>query len=489
MEKPPALARGGWIRRAGRRGKTPRRGRLAYSQEGRQVEMEQKSAAISAEMIEAASQSYRNGPLKGVTDSVVKNGIANTAYSREASIRMTPIFSDEIEAMSVTNQKKSGRCWIFAGMNVLRYHLNETLHFKTPDFELSQAYVMFWDKLEKANYFLESVLETAKEDKGSRTVMWLFGTLLSDGGQWDMLVSIIRKYGVVPKYAMPEAFESSNTSKLDAILCKKLRADGVRLRRMAADGESADRLGAEKAAMVSEVYGLLCCFLGEPPRTFDFAYRDKENVFHRDAGLTPRRFYEKYFGNFLDDYVSVINAPTAGKPLGHTYTVRFLGNVVGGRPVTYLNLETGELARTACRQIRDGRPVWFGSDVGKMSERELGILDTAIYNYEGVLHTDLGMSKADMLDYGQTCLTHAMMLLGVDIAEDGGIAKWKVENSWGDDVGKKGFFVMSAEWFRTYVCQVVVNKKYLTEEERAALGEKPVVLEPWDPIGSLARMD
>ena len=449
---------------------------------------EQKNTAITEDMLLKASEDYRHGPLTGITDSVVKNGIANTAISHEAAARMSRLFSDEIESMEITNQKKSGRCWIFAGMNVLRYHLNKTLHFKNPDFELSQAYIMFWDKFEKANYFLESVLKTAAEEKSSRIVMWLFNTLLSDGGQWDMLVSLIEKYGVLPKYEMPESFQSSDSPNMNAILCKKLRLDGILLRRMAASGKSLEELRAEKMKMMSEIYGLLCCFLGEPPRKFDFEYRDKDNRFHRDGGITPLQFYHKYFGTFLNNYISVINAPTEDKPFGHTYTVKYLGNVVGARPVLYLNLESSELERMACRQIQDGYPVWFGSDVGKMSDREQGIMDTDLYRYGEVLHTELGMSKADMLDYGQSCLTHAMMLLGANVTESG-VTKWKVENSWGKDVGEKGFFVMSRGWFKDYVCQVVVDRKYLSDEQRAALKEKPVELEPWDPIGSLAMTD
>ena len=446
-----------------------------------------KKSGITEDMIRQSSRRYQSGPLPGVADSIIKNGVANTAVSHEATVRMTQMFSDEIEPMEITNQKKSGRCWIFAGMNILRYHLNQTLHLKNADFELSQAYIMFWDKFEKANYFLESVLKTAGEKKDSRIVMWLFDNLLGDGGQWDMLVSVIKKYGVLPKYAMPETFQSSDSSRMNAILCKKLRRDGIQLRRMVREGKNAEQLQTEKAEMLSEIYGFLCCFLGEPPCSFDFEYRDKDNRFHRDSGLTPVQFYNKYFGDFLDRYVSVINAPTADKPFGRTYTVKFLGNVVGGRPITYLNLESKELERMACRQIQDGSPVWFGSDVGRMSDRELGILDTSLYRYEEILHTKLEMSKADMLDYGQTYLTHAMMLLGVNVTESG-ITKWKVENSWGKDVGEKGFFVMSNDWFRDYVCQVVVDQKYLSEEERAALKQKPTELEPWDPIGSLARV-
>lgn len=444
------------------------------------------AGAVGAELLKASSDRYAKSPVQVLGDSIARNGVDNTAIRQQEIVRMAPIFSTELDPMHITNQKKSGRCWIFAGMNVMRYALAKKCHIKEADFELSQSYMMFCDKLEKANFFLESVLDTADEKKDSRVVMWLFANPLNDGGQWDMLVSLIEKYGLLPKYAMPESFHSSNSGRMNALLSRKLRRDGVALRRLKAAGSSSAEIHAKKEEMVSEFYGLLCSFLGEPPRTFDFTYRDKDNNYFRDAGLTPVTFFRKYWdAAFLDRFVSVINAPTDDKPYGHTYTVKYLGNVVGGKRVTYLNLPVADLEKAAAAQICDGEPVWFGSDVGKWSEREQGILDTRLFNYEGVLGAPFDMSKADMLDYGESCLTHAMMLLGVDEEPDG-IRKWKVENSWGEDVGKKGFFVMSREWFADYVCQVVVDKKYLTPEQRRALEEEPTALEPWDPIGSLA---
>lgn len=441
---------------------------------------------ISKAFLQGAKQAYDESPVKTIAGSVFQNGIDNTSRRRESQVNMAQVFSDEIETLDITNQKKSGRCWIFAGMNVLRYHLNQSLGFRNKNFELSQPYLMFYDKLEKANYFLESVIETAGQPKDGRVVMWLFANLMADGGQWDMLVNLIKKYGVVPKAAMPESYHSGNSLGMNAILVQKLRKNGADLRRMAAEGRGEAELRAEKDEMVKEIYGMLCCFLGEPPESFDFSYRDKDNNFHRDAGLTPLAFFQKYVGEALiDEYVSVINAPTEDKPYGRTYTVQYLGNVVGGKPVVYLNLESDQLADMARRQVQDRLPVWFGCDVGKSYDRDLGIMDTALYGYGAVLGTDLHMTKADMLDYGQTVLTHAMTLMAVDV-KDGGITKWKVENSWGDDVGEKGFFVMSADWFRHYTHQVVVQKKYLSPEQRKALEQEPIELKPWDPIGSLA---
>ena len=447
------------------------------------------NGSIAKPFLQSAQKAYHANPAKNIAGSVILNGIDNTARKQESIISMHQVFSDEIDSLEITNQKKSGRCWIFAGMNVLRYHIHQNLDFKDKNFELSQPYMMFYDKLEKANYFLESVIETAAEPKDGRVVMWQFQSLMQDGGQWDMLVNLIKKYGVVPKYTMPESFHSSNSQGMNAILLKKLRKDGAALRRMIAQGEAADRVLAEKEKMVSEIYGMLCCFLGEPPETFNFEYRDEDNAYHRDANLTPLAFFAKYVGeDFIDRYVSVINAPTDDKPYGKTYTVKYLGNVVGGKPVVYLNLPAESLADMARRQVQSGAPVWFGSDVGKMLERKLGIMDTALYDYDTVLNTDLSMTKEDMLDYGQTFLTHAMALIAVDV-EDGRIKKWKVENSWGDEVGEKGFFVMSQDWFNLYTHQVVIDKKYLTAEQLKALEETPIELKPWDPIGSLAKCD
>jgi bleomycin hydrolase len=297
--------------------------------------------------------------------------------------------------MDITSQHKSGRCWIFAGMNVMRYALRKKCGLRDKNFELSQSYMMFWDKLEKGNYFLESVIDTAGEDKSSRLVMWLFANLLGDGGQWDMLVSLIDKYGVVPKYAMPESYHSGNSARMNSILKRKLRRDGVILRGMHAQGRSDAELRAEKEKMTGELYTMLCAFLGEPPEKFEFAYRSADGAYHRDSGLTPKEFYQKYWGaDFLSRFVSVINAPTDDKPFGRTYTVKYLGSVVDGRPVTYLNLPAGRLEQAACAQIADGEPVWFGSDVGKFSERDKGMLDTELFDYEGALGVKLDMSES-----------------------------------------------------------------------------------------------
>jgi len=414
---------------------------------------------------------------------LVNNGIEAVAMNQQSEIDMQFAFSKEIKTGDITNQKSSGRCWMFAGMNVLRKQVMAKCNLKT--FELSQNYILFYDKLEKANYFYENILDTLDMDTGSRLIAWLLAGPLNDGGQWDMLVNIIEKYGVVPKWIMPETFHSSNTRKMAQLLTRKLRRDAALLRRLSADGVSIDNLRTKKETMLGEVYTVLCRCLGTPPEQFDFEYTDKDSNFSRKVGMTPKSFYDEYIDVPLSDYVSLINAPTDDKPFKRTYTVQYLGNVVGGNIVKYLNVPVGELKKAATAQLMDDEVVWFGCDVGKFLNRKLGIMDLNIYDFEAALGTDFELTKAEQLDYGDSLMTHAMVFTAVNIVGDKTV-RWKVENSWGDKSGKEGWFIMSDEWFSKYMYQVVVNKKYLNEEQLTSLELKPIELKPWDPMGSLA---
>jgi len=233
---------------------------------------------------------------------------------------------------------------------------------------------------------------------------------------------------------------------------------------------------------------LLCIFLGEPPKTFDFEYRDKDKQFHSDRNLTPQAFYKKYSAIDVTDYISLINAPTEDKPFEKTYTVKFLGNIKGLRPIRYLNVENKDLKALTIKQLKEGDPVWFGCDVGKFSDRELGIMDTELYSYKETLDTEITLSKAERLNYCASVLTHAMVFTGVDLADDKPL-KWKVQNSWGDEPGEKGFFIMSDNWFDEYNYEVVIHKKHLPDRLKEAYQTEPTVLEPWDPMGSLAKAE
>ena len=374
---------------------------------------------------------------------------------------------------------------MFAALNTFRHKM--IAGFQLEDFELSQAHTFFWDKYEKSNWFLEQVIATADQELTSRKVKFLLDTPQQDGGQWDMVVSLFKKYGVVPKSVYPESISSSNSRELNQILNKLLRQDAQILRELRAEGAESSELQTKKEELLQEVFNFLAMNLGLPPRQFDFSYRDKDNHFHSESGLTPLTFYQKYVDLKLDDYVSIINAPTADKPYGRSYTVEMLGNVVGSKPVRYLNVEMDRLKELAIAQMQAGETVWFGSDVAQSSNRKAGVMAEGMHDFTASMDIRLTQDKAGRLDYSESLMTHAMVLTGVDLDENGKAKKWKVENSWGEKVGNKGYFVASDAWMNEYTYQIVVRKEFLTAAELAAYEAEPLVLSPWDPMGALAK--
>ncbi len=417
-------------------------------------------------------------------NAVTQSGIAAAALNRDVVNRIDHTYSDLIQTPEVTNQKSSGRCWLFAGLNTLR--LAAMAKMDLEKFELSQAYLMFWDKLEKANYFLENMIATRTEPLDGRLMMHLLADPVPDGGQWDMFVNLIDKYGVVPKVAMPETHSSSKSGPMNAVLTARLREDAAALRKLADGGASEDELRQAKGAMVQQIHRMLCIHLGRPPERFVWEWRDKDKAFHRHGEITPREFFTEYVAVDLDDMVCIINAPTADKPFDRMYTVQYLGNVVAGHIVRYLNVEIGVLKQAAVDMIVDGQAVWFGCDVGKMLNRDLGVLDLDVYDFELVYGVPLTLDKAGRLDYGHSRMTHAMVLTGVDLDEEGKPTKWRVENSWGDEKGDKGYLTMSDRWFEEYLYEITISKKHIDAARLAVLDTPPIVLPPWDPMGALA---
>lgn len=425
-----------------------------------------------------------NLKFQAVENAVTHNGLLKSLETRQSAVENDHIFSVDLTKDAVSNQKASGRCWMFAALNTFRHKL--ITEFKLDNFELSQAHTFFWDKYEKSNWFLENIIATADQELGSRKVKFLLDVPQQDGGQWDMVVSLFEKYGVVPKAAYPESISSSNSRELNQYLNKLLRQDAQLLRELIAQGADQETVQAKKEALLEEVFNFLAMTLGLPPRSFDFAYRDKDNHYHSDKNITPQDFYIKYVGLKLEDYVSIINAPTADKPYGKSYTVALLGNVVGSREVRYLNVDMNRLKELAIAQMQSGETVWFGSDVGQFSDRQLGVMATNTYDFAAGMDIDFNQDKAGRLDYSESLMTHAMVLTGVDLDQDGQPLKWKVENSWGDKVGEKGYFVASDAWMDEYTYQIVVRKDLLTQGELAAYEAQPEVLKPWDPMGALA---
>lgn len=425
-----------------------------------------------------------NPSLQATENAVSHNGLLKSLETRQSAIDNDYVFSIDLTKDAVSNQKASGRCWMFAALNTFRHKLISD--FKLENFELSQAHTFFWDKYEKSNWFLEQIIATADQEIGSRKVKFLLDTPQQDGGQWDMVVALFEKYGVVPKSVYPESISSSASRELNQYLNKLLRQDAQILRDLLAKGASSKEVQVQKENLLQEIFNFLAVNLGLPPRSFDFAYRDKDNVYHRDTNVTPQAFYEKYVGLKLSDYVSIINAPTTDKPYNKSYTVELLGNVVGAPAVRYLNVEMNRFKELAIAQLKAGESVWFGSDVGQSSNRQTGIMATNTYDFSSGLSIHFHQDKAGRLDYSESLMTHAMVLTGVDLDDNEQPLKWKVENSWGDKVGDKGYFVASDSWMDEYTYQIVVRKEFLTQEELAAYQAQPQVLAPWDPMGALA---
>lgn len=416
---------------------------------------------------------------------VTRNGITESVLDPDVIKDMRHSFSLELKQGEITDQKQSGRCWMFSALNTMRYRIIKDLKLET--FELSQAYPLFFDKLEKSNYFLESIIKTLDEDLQGRLVKHILADPLGDGGQWDMFVNLVNKYGVVPKYAMPEVNASSATREMDSYLTKMLRSFAKDLRKAHQEGKSLEELEKMKDGFNEDIYRALTLILGTPPKTIDFEARDKDDNYICDKNLSPKEFFDKYVKMNIDDFVSLINAPTADKPFNETFTVDYLGNVCEGKPVKYLNLPIDELKKAAIRQLEDGYPVWMGCDVGQSFVRKEGILSTKAFKLEELFGLDFAMTKEDRLDYSESLMTHAMVFTGVDLDDEGNPIRWKIENSWGDRAGNKGYLVMSDEWFNEYMYQIAVDKKYLSDDQRKAWEKEPIHLKPWDPMGSLAK--
>lgn len=444
---------------------------------------------ITPQDIARTNEAFRKTRANTVAKNAVSaQGIRSVARVPEAVAQNTiEAFDIEVSQGKRCDQQRSGRCWMFASLNIFRASIMRKYDLKS--FELSEAYPLFFDKLEKSGWFLQSIMDTLDKPLDGRLVSHLLADPISDGGQWDMFCGLVKKYGVVPKETMPETACSRNTHDMDKFLARYLRGCAKTLRGAHVEGSSAHDLNAMAKDMLGNVQSLLITCLGEPPTSFDVRLRNKDDELVLTGTFTPQEFYDEVVGIQLDDYVSVISAPTADKPFNHTYTVKYMGNVVEYGQVRYLNLEPAELKRMAIAQLRDGQPVWFGCDVDQCFLRDEGIMDPAALDVDSLFGFAIEgcLNKAERLDYGESILTHAMVLEGVNLNNAGDPVLWKVENSWGKDHGRNGFDTLSDAWFDEYVYQVVVNKRYLTDDQRHILQtEEPIELAPWDPLGSLA---
>ena len=458
-----------------------------YRQKREDIIMQHNYMGLDQTQLDAWSEAFHASRADRIASNAsVRSGLIEASIDHEAVQKLPYTFSIDLKQGSITDQKSSGRCWLFSALNTFRYEVITRYHLE--DFELSQNYLFFYDKLERSNYYLENMLELLDEPTDGRLFAFLNGDPLGDGGQWDMMANIVRKYGVVPKNIYPDGANATVSRHFNRYLTSFLRETTAMFRKAHMEGRSMTELQQMKNERMKDVYRILCIALGEPPRTFDLTLTDKDGKVIQDFGINGRVFFDKYVGLPLDDYVSLIHAPTQDKPFGRTYTIRYLGNVAEGAPVRYLNLDMQEIKAAVIAQLSDGHPVWFGSDCAQFSARPLGILDRASTNVEQLLGIHYEFTKADRLTYGDSAMNHAMVFLGVNLNAQGQPDRWRIENSWGKEAGvHDGYFIASDSWFDDFVYQVVVNRKYL-KPETAALYKQPMTeLEPWDPMGTLAR--
>lgn len=426
---------------------------------------------------QATLQSLREGYKPTPQEKALRNAMGSTsidalAVDQDNLANFDTNFSHRVPSKGITNQKSSGRCWLFTGLNVLRSQMMR--EHGVDEIEFSQNYNFFYDQLEKANLFLQLVIDTRNLPMDDKRVEWLFKNPLSDGGQFTGVSDIVTKYGVVPKNVMPESFSSENTTRLRSLLSLKLREFGLELR---SDNKASDKtLEQRKTQMLSTVYQMLARTLGVPPKEFKWTAPDGTTETY-----TPQQFYEKWLGNDLKhDYVMLMNDPS--RPYHRAYTIDYDRHMYDGDNWTYVNLPIEEIKEVAIASIKDSTAMYFSCDVGKFIDRTKGVLDTEYYDYESLMGTDFGMDKADRIRTFSSASSHAMTLMAVDLDENGQPVKWMVENSWGPTSGYDGHLIMTDKWFDEYMFRLVADKKYVPEEILKLLNTTPEVLPPWDPM-------
>jgi bleomycin hydrolase len=442
-------------------------------------------------------------------NAAVNNGVLAAAADYRGIRNLPRTFSLELKQGSITNQKRSGRCWMFAGLNVCRYEIIHSLGLE--DFELSETYLFFWDKLEKANFYLESVLDTLDEPLDSRLFQTINEEPTSDGGWWWMFANLVRKYGLMPKEAFPESKNAENSSDMDQYVDAKCREDAAELRSRHQNGESLSALREVKNRQLNDIYRMLAISLGEPPKSFDFVVRIKDDSDDSDSeevkkqkearakkgfvpgkviqerGITPLEFAKKYLPLDVFDYADLMDAPQ--KEYGHVYSIKHEGNVVGGHDISFVNVGMDTIKKALIAQLQDGHPAWFACDCLIFSLRDKGIFDRASVNVEDLFDVRYTLNKADRLRYLESIGNHAMTIQGVDLDENGKPDRWKIENSWGKEPGQNGYFVMSDEWFSDFVYDVVIRKEYLDQATLKVVNSKPVEVEAWDPLCKATRSE
>ncbi len=438
---------------------------------------------LSSDMIDNIRSSLNmDNHTRAMYNAITNNDINKLALNREVLREHNDVFSHKIKTKGISNQKSSGRCWLFAGLNILRPAVIEK--YKLDGFEFSQSYLAFWDKMEKANCFLEQVIEMSDRDLMDREVEILLSSPIGDGGWWKYVVDLIEKYGAVPKEIMPETHSSSNTGMMNVLLTRKLRLGAVRLRKMYADGATLDELRSEKDTLLTQVYRMLAINLGEPPTEFPWRFENRDSVVSKLKYYTPKQFYDEFVGVDLNEYVNIFNDPA--KDYGKHYSIRLSRNMYDKADIDFANTTIDVLKETAMKSVLADEPVWFACDVGKDQSREHGIMAVGIYDYDDIYETDMKMSKAERALYRESAPNHAMVFVGVDIKDDKPV-KWLVENSWGTDSGDSGYWTLYDTWFDEYVYNVIVKREFVPDEVLSIYDQDPIIRPPWDPMYKMVK--
>ena len=441
------------------------------------------SGGLGVKDIEKIRGSFEmDAHTRAMYNSITNTDISTLALNRDIVRSHNELFSHKIKTKGITNQKSSGRCWLFAGLNVLRPIAIEKYNLK--EFELSQNYSMFWDKLEKANCFLENIIEFRKRELMDREMEFILRNPIPDGGYWENVVNLVEKYGVVPKGIMPETNSSGSTRSMNKLIGRKLRADAARLREMAKNKKSVKKLRAEKTKMLSEVYKMLAMNLGEPPEQFEWRFEDANSVVSEAKTYTPKEFYDEFVGVDVREYVDIFNDPS--KEYGKHYSINLTRNIRDGDDNHFANVEIDVLKEIAVKAVLDDEPVWFACDVGKDQNRDHGIMAMGMYDYDSIYGVDMAMTKAQRSLFRESVPNHAMVFVGVDMRDDKPV-KWLVENSWGKDKGSDGMWTLYDTWFDTNVYSVMVKKKYVPERVLKIFEQPAKKLPPWDPAWAMVQ--
>ena len=419
-----------------------------------------------------------DGKDRAMMNAISNNDVKDLALDREMINKHDDIYTFKVDAKGITNQKSTGRCWLFAGFNVMRPAVMKK--YNIPEFEFSENHLFFWDKLEKANMFLETIIETTDRDIDDRELQAILKDPVPDGGWWNYVVALIDKYGAVPQSVSTETKHSSATRRMNALLGGMMRHDAAALREMAAAGASTDELRAAKNDMLADVYRILALHFGVPPEKFVWRVKNKDDEIIEEE-FTPKSFYKDAVGVDLREYVTVMDHPAY--EYGKFYRLNFCRNLSDEEDMGFLNLGINEMKELAERAVLDGEPVWFAADIGKENYGEKGILKVGIYDYDRLFGLDRELTKEQMVTYGHSTPNHAMVFVGIDRKDDKPV-KWLVENSWGTKNGDKGYWAMYDDWFTRYVYTVIVHKRHVPKKALKLLDTEPERIPAWDPMRS-----